>query len=86
MFGVVMRVRSVLACCLVFLPVAADADSPRFLPLSFDAHERRSLAIVGLKPQREPRPGSTFPFHPETRDAKPRFELSGKGLKVKLRF
>jgi hypothetical protein len=66
---------------------AVQASGPRYLPLSFDAHDKRSLAIVGLKPEREPRPAPPFSLRPQSSEHKTSFELSAKkGVMLKLRF
>jgi hypothetical protein len=79
-----MRIR-LLACCLLCSSAAAHAGNHHIFPLTFDLHEKRSVAIASLKSLREPRLDSLTSFHPE-QPARPRFEISGKRLKFSLPF
>jgi hypothetical protein len=80
-----MPVRGLLACCLLISAVAAHAGPHRFFALSFDPHEKSSLAIAKTKSAHDPRLAPLSWLQRE-RDAKPRFEISGKRLKFRLPF
>jgi hypothetical protein len=80
-----MAVRGIFACCLLFPAVAGHARPHSFFALSFDPHEKSSLAIANVKSPRGPRLVPPHPFERE-RDARPRFEFSGKRLRFRLPF
>jgi hypothetical protein len=80
-----ISVRSLLAICLLCPAIAGHAQPRRLFPLSFDPHEKSSLAIANVKSLRGAR--FSLPLSPQREhDARPRFEISGKRLRFRLPF
>lgn len=81
-----MPVRCILACGLLLSSVAVHADKGhRYFPSAFDPHEKRSLAIAGLKALREPRLVPLVSVHSDD-SWKPRLGISGKRIKLRIPF
>jgi hypothetical protein len=82
-----MRAGSLLACCVLVSSAAAHAGNHRIFPLSFDLHEKRSVAIAGIKSPHDPRLDLLTSFRPEEQQPdRPKIKISGKRLKFSLPF
>jgi hypothetical protein len=85
MSGSTIALHSLLACSVLLFTAAARADDHRYVPLSFDPHEKSSVAIASLKSIHEQHVAPPVPFSPEHHEV-PRFDFNGKRLRFRLPF